>query len=125
LLVSLLVFFVRIRQKAQDARVAAQHENLEILKKVTKTDPSSFMTPDDLGWTPFHEAVRTGNLACVETILFAVGDNQSKLKNLMTYTGQSPLNIARTYFDEDQPVVKLLVQMGATDVGRNTNSDEL
>ncbi len=118
-------------QKSIDARIAAQQGDAKTLKRLAKVDPSSFQTPDDLGWTPFHEAIRAGSLSCVETILYAVGDAQSKsdaqskLVNLSTYTGVTPLHIARQYLAEDHEVTQLLIKLGAVDESRNTNSDEL
>lgn len=61
----------------------------------------------------------------METILYAVGDAQSKLINLSTYTGVTPLNIARRFLEEDHEVTQLLIKLGAVDESRNTNSDEL
>lgn len=84
-----------------------------MVKNIAKSDPSSFQTPDDLGWTPFHESVRAGNVDCVETILYAVGADQ--IKNTMTYTGYSPLGLARQYLSEDHEVTQLLIKLGAED----------
>ena len=108
-----------------DARLAAQTSDLDTIKRTAKRDPSPFQTPDNLGWTPLHEAVRAGCFGCVETILFAFhGETQTKLMNLLTYTGVTPLHLARRHWGEDHEVTQLLVKMGAIDKGFNTN-DEL
>ena len=102
------------QQNYLDARTAAKKGDVEALKRVATTDPKSFLTPDENGWTPFHEAVRVGNKQAVEIILNSSEGN--KLKNLVTYTGVSPLNIARQYLGENQEVTQYLVELGAVDL---------
>ena len=109
-----------------DARSAARKGDLPALKRIAKANPSSFSTPDDNGWTPFHEAVRVGHKECVETILFAPGSGEHL--NRLTYTGVTPLNIAREVLGKDHEVTKFLIKMGAIDKHPNrkgTQNEEL
>jgi ankyrin repeat protein len=120
--------FVYIQRKL-NARKAAQRRNLEVLEKVAELNPSAFLVPDDLGWTPFHEAIRSGDLDCVEVILYAGNemgdvDRTPVLLNLRTFAGLTPLDLARTYLSEDHPVTQLLIGLGGID--KNAQSqDEL
>ena len=93
---------------------------MTILQWVAKLDPSAFRTPDDLGWTPFHEAVRLGHLDCIKVMLHAGNDGGDSdrglsLVNLRTYAGSTPLDLARTYLSEDHPVTQFLITSGGID----------
>ena len=58
------------------------------------------------------ESVRAGHLDAVQFFL----GNGAKYDHI-TPQGYSPLNLARQYLEEDHPVVKLLVDVGAVDIG--------
>jgi ankyrin repeat protein len=114
-----------------DARTAAKKGDVEALKRISESDPKSFSSPDDNGWTPFHEAVRVGNTEAVEIILNSSSESGSKnnLKDRLTYTGVTPLNIAREFLGNAHEVTKLLVELGAVDKHphhhKATTTDEL
>ena len=100
-----------------------------MLERVAELNPAAFRTPDDLGWTPFHEAIRSGDLECVNVILYAGddwgdADGTPILLNLRTYDGLTPLDLARTYLSEDHPVTQLLITLGGIDQ-RTESEDEL
>lgn len=105
-----------------DARTAARKGDLTALKRLAKANPTAFSTPDDMGWTPFHEAIRVGNKECIETILYAPGSGQHL--NRLTYTGVTPLNIAREFLGNDHEVTQFLVNMGAVDKHPNRKGAE-
>jgi ankyrin repeat protein len=69
---------------------------------------------DELGWEPIHEAVRSGHLKAVEFFLERNIDINKK-----TYTGVSPLNIARELLGKDHAVTKKLVENGAIDINED------
>lgn len=107
------LLFLHQKQHYLDAHAAAQKGDVEALRRIAKTNPTSFTSPDDNGWTPFHEAVRVGNKEAVEIILNSeVGKS---LQNRLTYTGVTPLNIAREFLGNDNEVTKFLVELGAID----------
>lgn len=66
---------------------------------------------DELGWGPIHEAVRSGKVAAVQTILASGIDI-----NKMTRTGVSPLNIAIEQHGKDHPMSKFLLGQGAVNI---------
>jgi ankyrin repeat protein len=66
---------------------------------------------DGLGWEPIHEAVRSGHLKAVELFI----EHNIDI-NKITYTGVSPLNIAREFLGKDHAVTKKLVENGAIDI---------
>jgi ankyrin repeat protein len=110
----------RFIQRKLNAHEAARTADLALLEKVAEINPSAFLVPDDFGWTPFHEAIRSGDLDCVEVILYAGddmedADRELTLANLRTYDGSTPLNLARTYLSEDHPVTQLLITLGGID----------
>ena len=96
-----------------DASDAARKGDVGALQRIAKVNPSAFGVPDDNGWTPFHEAIRVGNKEAVEAIFYSTGGE--KLKNQLTYTGVSPLNIAREYLGNDHEITKWLVKLKAVD----------
>ena len=96
-----------------DAADAARKGDVGALQRIAKVNPSAFAVPDDNGWTPFHEAVRVGNLEAVEAIFYTSAGE--KLKNQLTYTGVTPLNIAREFLGSDHEVTKWLVKLKAKD----------
>ena len=106
-----------------DARAAAQKGDVGALKRIAQSSPTSFSIPDNNGWTPFHEAVRLGNLPAVKVIL----ESDAKLLDLLTFTGVTPLNIAREYLGKNHPVAQYLVEWGAIDKHphHNMNNNEL
>lgn len=94
-----------------DPREAAKKGDIEALKRIAEVDRKQFFSPDDNGWTPFHEAVRAGMREAVEII----HNSDPAHKNRLTYTGVTPLNIAREYLGKDHEVTKFLVELGAID----------
>jgi ankyrin repeat protein len=105
-------------QKMMDVRIAAQTGDANILTKIAVANQKSLHVPDKLGWHPLHEAVRGGSVECVQVLLINGAD-----KNQKTYTGVSPLNIAREYLGEDHNMTKFLVELGAKDISQG--NDEL
>jgi len=93
------------------------------LQRIAKVNPSSFAVPDENGWTPFHEAVRVGNKEAVEAIFYSSAGE--KLKNQLTYTGVTPLNIAREFLGNDHEITKWLLKLKAVDKHPHQSQGEL
>ena len=58
-----------------------------------------------------HEAARSGKVEMLRRILKLGVD-----KNLLTYTGLTPLNIAKQYMLEDHEMIPYLESIGAKDI---------
>lgn len=101
------------RGRYLDAAGAARKGDVGALHRIAKVNPSSFASPDENGWTPFHEAVRSGNKEAIEAIFYSSGGQD--LLNLVTYTGVTPLNIAREFLGHDHEVTKWFVKLRAVD----------
>ncbi len=61
----------------------------------------------------YQEAVRTGNLQSVKTLISAGADVNSRTKNKNGSPGGSILYFALEYLDQDHEVVKVLKSWGA------------
>jgi ankyrin repeat protein len=95
-----------------DPVLAAQVGDVEVLHVIAKNDPDALHKEDSLGWRPIHEAVRSGHLEAVTTLLLYGAD-----QNHVTKTGVSPLNIAKQFLPADNPVIAFLESVGAKDIG--------
>jgi len=63
---------------------------------------------DENGWTPIHEAARTGSVDAVKLLVHNGADMDA-----LTAYGQSPLHLAKTIHGDDHPVVDLFTDLGA------------
>jgi hypothetical protein len=98
--------------KKYDPRDAASRGDVRVLQRLARTNPSALYEVDGGGWTPLHEAVRSGHVDVVQFLI----DNGANY-NEITVQDWSPLYIARHYLGEDHPMTKLLANLGATHVG--------
>lgn len=80
-------------------------------EKRIRTDPKELHDADANGWTVLHESVRVGALEIVKIIL-----NNGVDKDLLTYTGVTPLYIARQYLDAGHELIGYLESLGAKDI---------
>jgi ankyrin repeat protein len=86
----------------------ARKGELKSLEAMAKYNPRALEEADDLGWTPFHEGVRSGDLDVVKFFL-----NRGADKNALTDAGISPLWIARHYLGRKHEVSLYLEEIGA------------
>ncbi len=105
---------------------AAARGELDALKQMAEQDPSLLTKPDQNGWRPFHEAVRSGELEVVE-YLVERGANINERTN--QGLGGSPLFWAEQKLEEDNPVILYLKKKGAKSIApsapRSSEDDEL
>jgi len=94
------------------ARDAVWSGDVEALRDLAKEDPDLLHEPDDNGWHPLHEAVRTGNVEIVKVLLDHGAD-----VNQETYSQQNPLWVALQSHGPDHEMTKFLLEMGAIDAG--------
>mmetsp|Transcript_55340 Transcript_55340/g.134401 ORF Transcript_55340/g.134401 Transcript_55340/m.134401 type:complete len:424 (-) Transcript_55340:108-1379(-) len=92
------------------AFTAAANNDVESLEEIAKLDARSLIAKDRNGWTPFHEAARSGS---VEALKFLV--SQGVPINLKTHKGSgvSPLTIAINAHSSDHEAVRFLKEVGA------------
>ncbi|KAG7340660.1 ankyrin repeat domain protein [Nitzschia inconspicua] len=89
----------------------ARKGELKELQALAKYNPRALEEADELGWTPFHESIRSGDLDVVKFFLSHGID-----KDLLTNTGVSPLWIARYYLGDHHEVSQHLESIGAISV---------
>lgn len=85
---------------------------MQALLVLAEASPSALHQPDENGWLPLHEAVRSGHVDVAQLLIEKGGDINS-----VTYGDQSPLNIARAYHGEDHVMTQFLIELGAADLG--------
>jgi len=89
-------------------RGVAIHGNPHELESYILKHPKHVHHKDKNGWTVLHEAVRGGRTDSVQRLLKHGVD-----KNLPTYAGQTPLNLARYYLEEGHELIKYLESIDA------------
>ncbi|KAL3910851.1 MAG: hypothetical protein SGILL_007525 [Bacillariaceae sp.] len=95
------------------AHQAAQGGDLGTLKREVEKKKDLVNAKDRNGWSPIHEGVRSGHLDVVKYLVDSGAD-----VNAMTGTGGgTPLYIAKTHLEEDNPIIAFLESLGALDVG--------
>ena len=112
---------------ASDLHKAAQSDNTEGVKRVLAEKPELVNAKDVNGWTPLLEAVRTGNVENVQTLISAGANVNARTKLTRGGEGGSILHWAYQYFDDDHEIVKLLKEWGAKNMkpGGSSKHDEL
>jgi ankyrin repeat protein len=104
---------VCLQQKvADDAHKIAQTGDVRGLKRLANTGRKALHKPDNAGWHPLHEAVRAGHVEAVQFLLLNGAD-----VNVATNSGHSALGIAKTYLGAHHQVTKLLMEIGAVELG--------
>lgn len=102
----------------KDPHYAAAVGDVDRLKEIAEKNKKLLHKPDENGWHPLHEAVRSGH-ADAAKLLVQHGANVNQ-RTGRKGTGPSPLNIALEYHSKTSPIVKYLKSLGAEDI-----SDEL
>jgi hypothetical protein len=102
------VSFCFVQLEPGKAAIMAQNGNLRGLQAFSKFYPKALTEADPFGFTPFHEAIRSGNLETVKFLL----DRGADL-NLLSDSGISPLWIARHVLGPTHEVSQYLEELGA------------
>jgi hypothetical protein len=104
----IVLFACLLQLKPGRGPILARKGNLKNLQAMSKYNPLALTQADQLGWTAFHEGIRSGKLEIVKFLLDRGADI-----NLLTDAGMSPLWIAREYLGADHEVSKYLEDLGA------------
>jgi len=98
-----------------DAHAAAQQGDLETLQSLHEQSQEEVHKEDANGWQPLHEAARAGHTHVVK---FLVEDAGAFVNHRTNHgKGGTPLYWARHSHPDDHPVIDLLTQLGALDIG--------
>ena len=93
---------------ATEAHLAAMESRPEDLLSIVSIRNQLVHAGDANGWTPLHEAARSGSVEAVKILIDHGADVNVKTKN-----GATPLFLAsEEYHDEEHPVVKILEELG-------------
>ena len=106
---------------SNEAHRFAAKGDLAALSDFLDTKPEAISQRDKHGWTPLVEAVRRGDLSMVHLLL----DRGSEVNLRLGSREQdgSLLSFATNLLGLSHPVVELLVERGATDVGSVTSTN--
>ena len=95
----------------EDIKTIALFGDAQKLESRILKDPEEIHRADANGWTVLHEASRSGRLETVKTLL-----KHGASENLLTYTGVTPLNIARQFLKGDHELIAFLESIDAKDI---------
>jgi hypothetical protein len=95
------------------AHAAAQGGDLETLRKEVERRKDVIHAKDSNGWTPLHEGARGGHVEVVKYLI----DNGADMNAKTSGNGGTALWWAKKHLGKDHPVVLLLEDLGALDVG--------
>mmetsp|Transcript_22427 Transcript_22427/g.28300 ORF Transcript_22427/g.28300 Transcript_22427/m.28300 type:complete len:455 (-) Transcript_22427:139-1503(-) len=93
---------------ATEAHHAVQEGNIKQLSKIISEKAYLVHAKDENGWTPMHEAARTGSVDAVKLLV----ENGADV-NALTEYGQSPLHLAKSEHGDDHPLVDFFTDIGA------------
>lgn len=97
-----------------EAHDAAQAGDLNLILKISETNPEYLTHKDSLGWEPIHEGSRSGHTDVVE-LLVSLGANPDEITN--NGTGGTALYWAEESNGSNHPVVEFLKSIGASSIG--------
>ena len=89
--------------------------DLKSIQAMVREDPGIITKKDENGWTPLHEAARSGETEVVE-YLCKMLDQESINYRTNNGMGATALWWALHMFDEDHPTVKVLIRYGARSI---------
>jgi hypothetical protein len=90
-------------------RDAASDGNKVVLAQLLKSKHADLLhNRDENGWQLLHEAIRGGDLDTVKMLVDLGADVRVKV-----YDGGAALWVARSYLEEDNPIIQYLVDIGA------------
>ena len=91
-----------------EAHRAVQDHKTKELSIILSEKAHLVNAKDENGWTPLHEAARTGSVDAFQILIEKGADVNAK-----TEYGESPLYLAQKEHGEEHPLVDLLIEMGA------------
>jgi prolyl 4-hydroxylase len=97
---------------ATNAHGFAGVNNVEALEQAIQQDEGVVHAKDGNGWTPLHEAAAGGHLESVQLLLDHGADVNAK-----SHDEGTALYWAKRHHEADHPVIHLLEEMGALEVG--------
>lgn len=98
----------------REPHVAASIGDVERLKELAEKNKQALHRPDENGWHPIHEAVRSGHLDATKLLIEHGAD--VNVRTGVAKNGQSVLNLALEYHSKKSPIVQYLVSMDAEDI---------
>lgn len=97
-----------VTRGSTSAHQAVQEGNMKKLSWILSKQAHLVDAKDENGWTPIHEAARTGSLDAVKLLVQNGAD-----VNALTEFGQSPFHLAKATHGDGHPLVVLFTDMGA------------
>jgi prolyl 4-hydroxylase len=91
-----------------EAHLAVQEGKTKTLLKIISKKEELVHAKDQNGWTPLHEAARTGSIDAIELLVMNGADVNAK-----TVAGETVLYLAQSTHGVDHPTINLLTEMGA------------
>jgi prolyl 4-hydroxylase len=91
-----------------EAHLAVQEGRVASLRSIIEEKKELIHAQDENGWTPLHEAARSGSVEAVKLLVENGADMNVKTRN-----GETALYIAEHTNTEEHPVIDLLEEMGA------------
>jgi prolyl 4-hydroxylase len=95
-----------------ESHFAAQSGDIDALMRITDDESEALHAKDNNGWMPIHEAARSGHADVLDYLL-----KQGADINSVTSSGQSPLALAKAFFDENHGIIDILETYGAIEIG--------
>ncbi len=114
-----------LHRQTDDVVDLVRKGDLKRLQEMAVFNPQQLEEPDELGWTPLHEGVRSGNVDVVKFLLSRGAD-----KDLLTKAGLSPIWISQYYLGINHNMTVYLKEVGAVlrppnGMDKTENKDEL
>ena len=93
---------------------AAATGDVDRLTDIARKNRRALHAKDENGWQPIHEAARAGNKEVMELLIKHGADMNARTGP--TGRGNSVLNLAFEYLDEDHEVIEYLDRLGARNI---------
>jgi prolyl 4-hydroxylase len=96
------------------AHSAARAGDIDTLLEIAQEDSKTLHMPDENGWQPLHEAVRSGHVDIVHFLLEQGADINARTNDGI---GGTPLWWSMNNHDQPHPVVDLIRDLGGLEIG--------
>ena len=112
----------KVQYKSGDLKHAIQLNDMDEIRMIIKNNPELTNESDENGWASIHEAARYGHVELVSLLI----DQGGAEMDAQVGNGGTALWIAREFHGPNHPVVKLMMDRGATLIDpAQTRKDEL